>query len=295
MGAKRILIVDDDREILDALSRNFIRDGFDVFTAADGHEAMISALEKRPPIVLLDYNIPMRDGLDLLREIKGEMPETMVIVITGMGSEDVAVEAMKRGAKDYVRKPFDLAKLNRIVRTCLDDYYRGIVATNSEYVYPLDDEVIHRYEFLRTVYTSPSPYITRISARFGFSRNMFYLLNREMQRYGVRGLFDKTKKDLEAALDHNEKLSAKKEVARPEEPLPSGERYPFSRFINPSDVVQTRLEMMREAATTPNPHIGNIAKKYGVSRQLFYTLYDRFSRQGALGLLNRAKGRCGKS
>lgn len=291
MGFKRILIVDDERDIVDALSRNFIREGFDVFTASDGHEAMIAAVEKRPPIVLLDYSLPIRDGLDLLKEMKGEIPETMVIVITGMGSEDVAVEAMKRGAKDYVRKPFDLAKLNQLVRSCLEEYHRGIVATNSQYVYPLDDEVIHRYEFLRKVYSTPDPDITRISSLFGFSRNMFYVLDREMRRYGVRGLFEKQKKALEATLEEGEKLSAKKEIPRRVEPAPSQERYPFSRFINPADIVQTRLEMLREAATAPNPHIGNISKKYGMSRQLFYTFYDRFSRQGALGLLNRAKGK----
>jgi DNA-binding response OmpR family regulator len=295
MGSKRILIVDDERDIVAVLSRNFIREGFDVFTASNGHEAMITAIEKRPGIVLLDYNLPSLDGLDVLKELKKEMPEVMVIVVTGMGSEDVAVEAMKRGAKDYVRKPFDLIKLTKLVRLCLDEYYHGLLATNSEYVYPLDNEVVHRYEYLRKVYSTANPDITRISSQYGFSRNTFYVLDREMRRYGVRGLFDKSKKELEETLGGCEKLSSKKEIARPEEPAPSQDRYPFSRFINPADIVQMRLEMMREAATTMNPHIGNISKKYGMSRQLFYTLYERFARQGVLGLLNRAKGRAKKS
>lgn len=295
MSAKRILIVDDEKEIVTTLSRNFAREGFDVFTASNGHEAMITATEKRPSIVLLDYSLPIVDGLDVLRELKKEMPETMVIVITGMGSEDVAVEAMKRGAKDYVRKPFDLIKLTKLVRTYLEEYYQGILKTNAEYVYPLDDEVIHRYEFLRRVYTTPNPEITSISSLFGYSRIMFYVLDREMRRFGVRGLFEKSNKELEQRLEAGESLSAKKEVPRAAEEPTAHERYPFSRFINPSDVVQMRLEMMREAATAVSPHIGNICKKYGMSRQLFYTLYDRFAKQGALGLLNRAKGRARKN
>ena len=295
MGAKRLLIVDDERDIVTTLSRNFAREGFDIFTASNGHEAMIIATEKRPSIVLLDYNLPVLDGLDVLRELKREMPEIIVIVITGMGSEDVAVEAMKRGARDYVRKPFDLTKLTKLVRGYLEEYYHGILKTNSEYVYPLDDEVIHRYEFLRKVYATPNPDITGISSFFGFNRNMFYVLDREMRRYGVRGLFEKSKKDLEEGLEGGEKLSSKKEVPRAEQPAPAQERYPFSRFVNHADTVQMRLEMMREAATTVNPHIGNICKKYGMSRQLFYTLYDRFAKQGSLGLLNRAKGRTKKT
>ncbi|MFH0910198.1 MAG: response regulator, partial [Planctomycetota bacterium] len=291
MGAKRILIVDDERDIVTTLSRNFVRQGFDVFTASNGHEAMIIATEKRPSIVLLDYSLPILDGLDVLRELKKEMPEVMVIVVTGMGSEDVAVEAMKRGARDYVRKPFDLIKLTKLVREYLEEYCQNILKTNSEYVYPLDDEVIHRYEFLRKVYSTSNPDITSISSLFGFSRNMFYVLDREMRRYGVRGLFEKSDKELEEEMGGEGKLPSKKELPRAEEPAISQERYPFSRFVNPADAVQMRLEMMREAATTVNPHIGNICKKYGMSRQLFYTLYDRFAKQGALGLLNRAKGR----
>jgi len=295
MSAKRILIVDDDKDIVAVLSRNFAAEGFDVSAASNGHRAMISATERRPNIVLLDYSLPVGDGLDVLRELKREMPEVIVIVITGMGSEDVAVEAMKRGARDYVRKPFDLARLTDLVGRYLKEYYQGILRTNSEYVYPLDDEVIHRYEFLRKVYSTPNPEITSISSVFGYNRNMFYVLDREMRRYGVRGLFEKSARDPGHRLTPAVKLAPRKEIPRPAPQPPPGERYPFAAFINPHDVVQARLEMMREAATTANPHIGKICRKYGMSRQLFYTLYNRFSKQGAVGLLNRVKGRAKKA
>jgi len=289
MAGKRILIVDDAPDVLEVLSRNFALQGYDVATACNGHEAMIKAAEKQPNVILLDYMMPAVDGLDVLREIKKEMPDVVVIVITGKGSEDVAVEAMKRGAKDYIRKPFDLDKLSEMVNENIEEYYDTILERNGEYAYPLDDEVIHRYEFLRSTYTDPNPDITKLAATFGYSRNTFYKLDREMKQFGVRGLFDKGKKELEEELGTGEEFYPKREMPRPEVKETTSERHPFSRFINPNDKVQMKLEMLREAATSPKPHIGKISLKYGYSRQLFYTLHERFSQHGALGVLSRKK------
>lgn len=295
MSTRRILIVDDEESILDILSQNFTREGYEVFTARNGHEALIKATEKNPQIVLLDYMMPVLDGLDALKEFKKEMPHVVVIVITGRGSEDVAVETMKRGARDYIRKPFNLDKLTKMVKDYQEEYYNGILKRNDEYVYPLADEVIHRYEYLRTVYSTPNPDITKISARFGYTRNAFYKLDREMHKFGVRGLFDKSDKEIERELGSKERLSAKKEIPRPDTGKALGERYPFSEFLNPHDKVQVKLEMLREAASNEKPHIGNISKKYGFSRQLFYNLHERFSIYGAAGLLNRKRGRTSRS
>jgi len=289
MPAKRILIVDDEPGVLNVLSRNFTGEGYDVSTASNGHEAMIKAIERQPNIVLLDYIMPLMDGLDVLGELKKEMPEVVVIVITGRGSENVAVEAMKTGAKDYFRKPFDMDKLTEMVDTYIEEYYDTILRRNHEYAYPLGDEAVHRYEFLRTVYSSPNPDITKLSAKFGYNRNSFYKFDREMRKYGVRGIFDKTKKELEEELGTGEEFYPKREIPRPDAEESPGKRYPFSQFVNPADKVQIKLEMLREAATSTKPHIGEITQKYGFSRQLFYTLHDRFSEYGALGILNRKK------
>lgn len=294
MAAKRILIVDDEADVLNILSRNFAMEGYDVTTAANGHEAMIKALDRYPNLVLLDYSMPILDGLDVLVELKKEMPEVIVILITGKGSEEVAVEAMKRGATEYIRKPFDMEKLTKMARMHLEKYYDTILKRNHEYVYPLDDEVVHRYEFLRTVYSTPNPDITKLSTKFGYNRNTFYKLDRDMRKYGVRGLFDKSKKELEETLDTGEEFYSKREIPRPKAEIPTEERYPFSRFVNPNDKVQIKLEMLREAASSTRPHIGEITKKHGFSRQLFYTLHDRFSKYGSLGILRRKKRKGGK-
>jgi hypothetical protein len=116
-----------------------------------------------------------------------------------------------------------------------------------------------------------------------------------MRRFGVYGLFDKPPEELSGSLSGGVRVAPRKEISPP--PVPAGlkERYPFSRLVNPNDLVQLRLEMLREAATSRSPHIGKICRKYGVSRQLFYTVYDRFSKHGALGLLSRPRGRMKKS
>lgn len=72
MGSKRILIVDNEDHIQNVLSRTFSAEGYDVSTASSGHEAMIKASKKQPSIVLLDYMMPIQDGLDVLEELKGK-------------------------------------------------------------------------------------------------------------------------------------------------------------------------------------------------------------------------------
>lgn len=102
----RILIVDDDRVILELASIVLRGAGYSVQTASDGIHAL-HLLESIPPdLVLLDYMMPGMNGLEVLRTIKEKFPDIAVIFFTGMGSEDIAVRAMKAGAADYMMKPF---------------------------------------------------------------------------------------------------------------------------------------------------------------------------------------------
>ena len=102
----RILIVDDDRVILELASIILRSDGYGVRTAGDGIQAL-TLLDKEPfELVLLDFMMPGKDGLEVLGEIKDKFPDVAVIIFTGMGSEDIAVRAMKSGAADYIMKPF---------------------------------------------------------------------------------------------------------------------------------------------------------------------------------------------
>jgi signal transduction histidine kinase len=102
----RILVVDDDRVILELASIVLRSDGYSVQTAGDGIRALNLMAEEPFELVLLDFMMPKKDGLEVLREIRENFPDIAVIIFTGMGSENIAVSAMKAGAADYIIKPF---------------------------------------------------------------------------------------------------------------------------------------------------------------------------------------------
>ncbi len=109
----RILVVDDERVILDLAAMVLSARGYDVLTAESGPECLATVEREAPPLVLLDYMMPGMDGMATLQVLKERFPDTYVIMLTGKGSEQIAVEVMKAGAADYILKPFrnqDLAE-----------------------------------------------------------------------------------------------------------------------------------------------------------------------------------------
>ncbi len=102
----RILVVDDERLILDLAVMLLTARGYEVITAESGDECLQAAERESPPLVLLDYMMPGMDGMTTLRELRQRFPDTYVIMLTGKGNEQIAVEVMKAGAADYVLKPF---------------------------------------------------------------------------------------------------------------------------------------------------------------------------------------------
>ncbi len=115
-----ILIIDDEETIRDSCSQVLKKEGYPVKTAKDGIEGLQIFREEFFHAVLLDLKLPGIDGMEVLSRIKEEHPKTSVIIITGFASIDSAVEAMKRGASDYLPKPFTPEQLRLITKKALD-------------------------------------------------------------------------------------------------------------------------------------------------------------------------------
>ncbi len=115
-----VLLVDDDAAFRKVLAGELERAGFDVSPAACGEEALRRARESEPQIVLLDLRLPDMSGLDVLKGIREKSPATEVIVLTGHGSIDTAIESIRMGAFDYVAKPCPLDELEVRMQRALE-------------------------------------------------------------------------------------------------------------------------------------------------------------------------------
>jgi len=112
----KVLVVDDEEWMRDACAQILQPEGFEVMTAADGQTGLELARRQGPDLVLVDLKMPGMDGLAYLESVKTFDPEIGAIVITGYATIEVAVEAMKAGAYDFLAKPFKPAELRAVVR-----------------------------------------------------------------------------------------------------------------------------------------------------------------------------------
>jgi DNA-binding NtrC family response regulator len=115
-----VLVVDDDAGVRYTLREILASEGLQVEEAADGAEALARFDAEPAPLVVTDLRMPGMDGMELLRRLAARAPAPRVIVITAHGSERQAVEAMKAGAYDYFRKPFENEELLAVVRRAID-------------------------------------------------------------------------------------------------------------------------------------------------------------------------------
>ena len=107
-----ILLVDDERDFVEMLSLRLTDEGHRVSAAYDGQEALAALKENEPDVIILDIKMPGLDGIQTLKEIKAAHPLMEVILLTGHGAVDSAVEGMKSGAFDYLLKPADPRELS---------------------------------------------------------------------------------------------------------------------------------------------------------------------------------------
>jgi len=121
MDKKRILIVDDEKNIRMNLEKA-LSEKYEVDSTINGEEALKMLDDQHYPLVLLDLKLPGKDGIEVLREINEIDYKTKVIIITGFGSVDSAVETLKLGATDYLRKPFKPEEIRNKVEKVLSRY-----------------------------------------------------------------------------------------------------------------------------------------------------------------------------
>jgi two-component system nitrogen regulation response regulator NtrX len=121
--ANHILIVDDEPAILDTLSGILQDEGYEVSPAKDGQEALrLVRAEPAPDLVLLDIWMPDLDGIETLRRMMEMRPRPLVVMMSGHGSIESAVKAIKLGAYDYIEKPLSLDKVTLLVRHALHEH-----------------------------------------------------------------------------------------------------------------------------------------------------------------------------
>jgi len=111
----KILIVDDDKNLLDVLKYNLVNDGFSVITAEDGIHAIEIARKEKPSLILLDIMLPGLDGLEVCRILRKEMA-VPILILTAKSEEIDKVVGLELGADDYITKPFSIRELMARVR-----------------------------------------------------------------------------------------------------------------------------------------------------------------------------------
>src|ERR1700722_18002364 len=127
----RVLVVDDDAEIREALNGVFSAAGHGCEVAADAFSAIEMVRQRAPDVVVCDVHMEGMSGIELLERLKRTHPALPVIVITGAGGIAQAVDAIKRGAFEYVVKPSSADEMRRVVANALDSQRRPIEIARS--------------------------------------------------------------------------------------------------------------------------------------------------------------------
>jgi two-component system nitrogen regulation response regulator NtrX len=134
----KILVVDDEESIRRTLSAVLRDEGYPVLLAKDGAEALTSAAEERPDLVLLDIAMPGRSGIEVLESLKEEWPGLPVVIMSGHGTIETAVKATKLGAYDFIEKPLSIEKLLLAIRNAME--HHRLAEVNRILIEALDEK-----------------------------------------------------------------------------------------------------------------------------------------------------------
>ena len=122
----KVLIVDDAPDTLEIIQKLLNFEGYDVITAPTGEEGVKKVKEEKPDVVLMDINLPGIDGTEALRRVRKINPLQCVVMLTAFATLDNAILALKEGASDFIKKPFENEHLIHIVNQSLEKYRTSI-------------------------------------------------------------------------------------------------------------------------------------------------------------------------
>ena len=150
MKGQRILVVDDEREIRESVRLILTKEGYETETAESARQALEKLEGERYHLVLTDFRMPDLDGLELLRLVKLHHPQAEVVILTGYGTIDTAVQAMREGAYDFIQKPIKRVAILRTVEKALEK--QALLLENKK----LRDEISTMRGAKEIIATSPA-------------------------------------------------------------------------------------------------------------------------------------------
>ena len=174
---QRILLVDDEADILEFISYNLIREGYQVYTATNGKEAVAKAREVVPHLILLDVMMPEMDGIETCQEIRkqDELKNTLIAFLTARGEDYSQIAGFEAGADDYIAKPIRFKVLVRRLKALLKRFAtvpteapaadRPIVIDRERYLVLKEGKEIvlprKEFELLALLYSKPQKVFSR--------------------------------------------------------------------------------------------------------------------------------------
>lgn len=198
MSQKRIVVIEDEPDILEIISYNLKREGFDVACALDGVEGLTLVRDSMPNLVLLDLMLPGMDGLDICRCLKGDerTQSIPIIMVSAKGEESDLVLGLGIGADDYVPKPFSpkvlIARVRAVLRRAADS--EAIVAKERIFI---DELVIDAVKHQVTFKTEP---VKLTATQF---RLLYHLANHPGRVFSREQLLDHAVSDGVVVVDRN--------------------------------------------------------------------------------------------
>ena len=144
---KKILIADDEPDILEILGYNLTKEGYEVITAKDGEEALTKAKAAKPDLIILDIMMPKKNGVEVLGLLRLQpgFKETLIVFLTALSDESSHIKGLETGADDYISKPISpkvlISKVNALVRRIKKEPEDGVIKIGALEIDPLKFDV----------------------------------------------------------------------------------------------------------------------------------------------------------